>query len=126
MDRKNELLMSVLGVFALVIVTVGASYAFFSYSRTGTTTNTVTSGNIEFTFRDERTVNISLDFFVKNENGGYERFSENFKETAFSDEELTEAAEAAGFSVLKRYAELSCSSPESNTQRVYYVLRREY
>lgn len=64
MDRKNELLMSVLGVFALVIVTVGASYAFFSYSRTGATTNTVTSGDISFTFKDERSVSITNAFPV--------------------------------------------------------------
>lgn len=64
MDRKNELLMSVLGVFALVIVTVGASYAFFSYSRTGLTTNTVTSGDISFTFKDERSVSIENAFPV--------------------------------------------------------------
>lgn len=64
MDRKNELLMSVLGVFALVIVTVGASYAFFSYTRTGLTTNTITSGDISFTFKDERSVSIENAFPV--------------------------------------------------------------
>ena len=62
MDKKKELLMSVLGVFALVIVTVGASYAFFSYSRTGATTNTVTSGDITFTFKDEKSVSITNAF----------------------------------------------------------------
>ncbi len=75
---------------------------------------------------DGVTVNINLDFFVKEDDGLYTRFSESFKETAFSDEELTQAAQDAGFSVLKRYAELSCASPKADTQRVYYVLRREY
>ncbi len=75
---------------------------------------------------DNVTVNINLDFFVKGEGGAYERFSENFKETAFTDEELTNAAESAGFSVLKRYAELSFGNPEADTERIYYVLRREY
>lgn len=50
MDKKNQILMSVLGVFALVIVTVGVSYAFFSYTRTGTTTSTITSGDISFSY----------------------------------------------------------------------------
>ena len=52
MEKKNQVLMSVLGVFALVIVTVGVSYAFFSYSRTGETTSTITSGDISFTYTE--------------------------------------------------------------------------
>ncbi len=74
--------------------------------------------------KDERTVNINLDFFVKN-GSCYERFNENFCETAFSDEEITSAAENNGFKVLKRYKDLSCGGPEEDTERVYYVLRRE-
>ena len=40
----------VFGIFALVIVTTAASFAFFTYSRTGQTTTTITSGDIEFSF----------------------------------------------------------------------------
>lgn len=64
MDKKNQLLMSVLGVFALVIVTVGASFAFFTYSRTGTTTNSVQSGDISFTYSEVKDVTISNAFPV--------------------------------------------------------------
>lgn len=74
---------------------------------------------------DNATVNINLDFFVKDMDM-YERFNENFKETAFSDEEITEAVESNGFKVIKRYADLSCSGPKEDTERVYYVIRREY
>ena len=65
MDKKNQILMSVLGVFALVIVTVGVSYAFFSYSRVGTTTNTITSGDIQFTYEEgENSVTLKNAFPV--------------------------------------------------------------
>ena len=74
---------------------------------------------------DEKTVGINLDFFVKS-GRTYERFNENFKEVAFTDEELTSAAEKSGFKVIKRYADLSCEQPSENTERVYYVIRREY
>ena len=74
---------------------------------------------------DNKTVSINLDFFVKNGNT-YERFNENFKETAFSDEEITSAVENSGFKVVKRYSDLSCSTPKEDTERVYYVIRREY
>ena len=49
-NKKNKTLFVVLGVFALVIVTTAASFAFFTYSRTGETTTTITSGDIEFSF----------------------------------------------------------------------------
>lgn len=75
---------------------------------------------------DGITVNINLDFFVKDDDGAYTRFSENFKEIAFSDSEITEAAQSAGFKVIKRYEEFSRSEPVSDTERVYYVIRREY
>ncbi len=44
MERKNQVLMTVLGVFALVIVTVGVSFAFFTYTRTGTTSSNIKTG----------------------------------------------------------------------------------
>lgn len=74
---------------------------------------------------DNATVGINLDFFVKN-GDTYERFNENFKEIAFSDDEITAAVEANGFKVIKRYADMSCGRPKEDTERVYYVIRREY
>ncbi len=73
---------------------------------------------------DNKTVNINLDFFVKDEDK-YQRFNENFCEIAFSDEEITSAAESNGFKVVKRYRDLSCGGPKEDTERVYYVVRRE-
>lgn len=75
-------------------------------------------------FDDEKTVGINLDFFVKN-GSSYQRFNENFKEIAFSDRELTEAVESAGFKVLNRFADLKFDAPKEDTERVYYVIRRE-
>lgn len=72
---------------------------------------------------DGVTVNINLDFFVK-KGEDYERFNENFKETAFSDEEITSAVSDAGFKVINRYADLSRNEPEEKTERVYYVIGR--
>lgn len=75
--------------------------------------------------QDERTVNINLDFFCKN-GELYERFNENFNETAFTDEEITSAVESAGFRVLERLADMTENKPDDTTERVYYVIRREY
>ena len=69
MDKKNQILMSVLGVFALVIVTVGVSYAFFSYSRVGETTNTITSGDIQFSYVEGSEAKLENAFPVSDEIG---------------------------------------------------------
>lgn len=54
MEKKNQVLMTVLGVFALVIVTVGVSYAFFTYTRTSQKSNTIntTTQPISFGFTE--------------------------------------------------------------------------
>ena len=56
----------------------------------------------------------------------YQRFNENFCEIAFTDDEITSAVEENGFKVVKRYRDLSCGAPKEDTERVYYVVRREY
>lgn len=75
--------------------------------------------------KDNKTVNINLDFFCKRGNT-YQRFTENFNEIAFTDEEITNAVESNGFKVIKRYNDLTFDLPHGETQRVYYVIRREY
>lgn len=73
--------------------------------------------------QDERTVNINLDFFVKN-GENYFRCGESFKEKAYTDDELTFAAEEAGFKVLSRFAESTFDLPVETTQRVTYIVGR--
>ncbi len=75
--------------------------------------------------QDNKTVNINLDFFCKN-GELYERFNENFNETAFTDDEITNAVEGAGFKVLERFCDMTNNPPDDTTERVYYVIRREY
>ena len=75
---------------------------------------------------DETTVNINLDFFVKN-GENYMRCGESFKEKAYTDEELTRALEEAGFMVLSRFSESTFENPCEDTQRITYIAgRRDY
>ena len=75
--------------------------------------------------KDNKTVNINLDFFRKNGNT-YERYNENFKEIAFTDEEIVNAVEGGGFKVVARYDDLTGDEPTDKSERIYYVVRREY
>ncbi len=75
--------------------------------------------------KDNKTVNINLDFFRKNGNV-YERYNENFNEIAFTDEEIVNAVEGGGFKVIARYDDLTGEEPTDKSERIYYVVRREY
>ena len=75
--------------------------------------------------KDNKTVNINLDFFRKNGNT-YERYNENFNEIVFTDEEIVNAVEGGGFKVIARYDDLTGEEPTDKSERIYYVVRREY
>ena len=45
-NSSKQVLLSVLGIAILVVAVVGVSFAFFSYTKTGSTTNTISTGEI--------------------------------------------------------------------------------
>ena len=75
--------------------------------------------------KDGKTVNVNLDFFVK-DGDTYNRFKENFNEIAFTDEEIVNAFERNGFKPVCRYGDLRKDEPTEAEERIYYVIRREY
>ena len=50
--NKKKIVVSVLGILGIVLATIGVTYAFFSYSKTGTIDNTITSGSINFKYTE--------------------------------------------------------------------------
>jgi len=74
MDNKKYLI--VFGIFALVIVTTAASYAFFTYSRVGDTTTTITSGDIEFTYKEGDNASLANAFPVSDSVGAQDTSEE--------------------------------------------------
>lgn len=48
MNNSKQTVLSIVGIAILVIAVVGVSFAFFTYSRTGTTNNVITTGSITF------------------------------------------------------------------------------
>ena len=58
-NNSKQVLLSVLGVAILVVAVVGVSFAAFSYSKTGTQVNTITTGTISMSY-DEGDNAISL------------------------------------------------------------------
>ncbi len=49
-NNSKQILLSVLGVAILIVAVVGVSFAAFSYSKTGTQVNTITTGTISMNY----------------------------------------------------------------------------
>lgn len=70
-----------------------------------------------------KTTDITVDVFCDN-GGEYRRFTENFKERAYTENELQKALSAAGLEILAVLEELTLSEPKPDTQRVIYVTKK--
>lgn len=76
-------------------------------------------------FEEETKItDITIDFFIPNEDGSYERSGEEFSERAYTFRELKNAASVAGLEILAVYAELTEESVGEETQRAVYVTRK--
>lgn len=73
--------------------------------------------------KDKKTVEIDLDFF-ENINGMYRRYSESFKERAYTHEEICEMLSKAGFKLLDIFGEMSFQAPKENSQRNVYIAQK--
>ena len=60
MEKKKELIISIVAIVVLVLAIVGVSFAAFNYSRTGEKVNTITSGAISMQYTETDNV-IQID-----------------------------------------------------------------
>ncbi len=78
--------------------------------------------------KDKRTIDITLDFFEKTDDNYqpnlYQRFSEHFREYAYTHDEISAMLKNAGFALLDVFGELSFSSPAETSQRNVYIARK--
>ena len=58
--RKKVLILSLLGLLSLMIITVGITYAVFTYTKLGTTDNTVTTGTLKFLYTENTGVKTGI------------------------------------------------------------------
>ncbi len=62
-NNSKQIVLSLIGIVLLIIAVVGVSFAFFTYSKTGSKNNVITTGNITFSFNDaENNVVITNQF----------------------------------------------------------------
>jgi len=61
-NNSKQAVLSIVGIAILVIAVVGVSFAFFSYSKTGTTNNVITTGSISFTYNEVNNITLTDQF----------------------------------------------------------------
>ena len=59
-SKKKILILSIIGLIGLVIITIGITYAVFTYTKLGTTDNTVTSGTLKFLYTENTGVKTGI------------------------------------------------------------------
>ena len=59
-DKKKVLILSIIGLIGLVIVTIGITYAIFTYTKLGTTDNTITTGTLKFLYTENTGVKTGI------------------------------------------------------------------
>lgn len=72
---------------------------------------------------DNKITNISLDFFTK-EDDIYVRSGEEFSEKAYTNEELCDLLENAGFKIEAVFGDMTQNPPTDTEERVFYICRK--
>lgn len=72
----------------------------------------------------DRICSFALNFFVEDHDGKYNRYFEYQEERAYTIDEITTAAQSVGFEIEMITGDLTFESPNSNTERIIFVLRK--
>lgn len=73
---------------------------------------------------DNKTVEITLDFFETEDGLSYERYQESFLEKAYESEIVKNLLKQAGFTFVNEFKELTTDTPDEKTERTVFVARR--
>lgn len=60
-NKSKAILLSIVGILSLVIITIGVTYAVFTYTRLGSTENTITTGTLKFLYTENTGVGAGIN-----------------------------------------------------------------
>ena len=60
-DKSKAIILSAIGILSLVIITVGVTYAVFTYTKLGSTENTITAGTIKFEYTENTGIGAGIE-----------------------------------------------------------------
>lgn len=70
---------------------------------------------------EENLVEMELAFFVKDEDGRFERFEEVHQQRAYTEEEILDMLQSAGFKDIKVYSDFTFEAPKKDSERIFFV-----
>lgn len=68
-NSNKKVILSVIGIAILIVGVLGVSFAYFSYVRTGSSNNLITTGDLSFAFEDGDTINLTNHFPISTDAG---------------------------------------------------------
>ncbi|MGL5314394.1 MAG: class I SAM-dependent DNA methyltransferase [Peptostreptococcaceae bacterium] len=76
-------------------------------------------------FDDEQNlVEMELAFFVKDEDGKYDKFEEKHYQRAYTEDEIIESLQISGFDNIKVYGDFTFEKPKKDSERLFFVCRK--
>lgn len=73
---------------------------------------------------DGRICEFYLNFFVENDNGMYDRITEQHFERAYTAQEIEKSVLKSGLKLLSVYGDMSTDKPNFDEERVYFVAKK--
>ncbi|MGL6105261.1 class I SAM-dependent DNA methyltransferase [Romboutsia sp.] len=73
---------------------------------------------------EQNLVEMELAFFVKGEDGRYNKFEEVHHQRAYTEEEIIESLQIAGFTDIKSYGDFTFEKPKKDSQRIFFVCKK--
>ncbi len=73
---------------------------------------------------EENLVEMELSFFIKDENGKFDRFKEVHQQRAYTEDEIIEMLNEAGFEYIKTYGDFKFEAPNEETERIFFVCKK--
>lgn len=73
---------------------------------------------------EENLVDMELAFFVKDENGKFDRFTETHQQRAYTEKEMKRFLKKAGFVDIEVFSDFTFESPKENSERLFFVCKK--
>lgn len=73
---------------------------------------------------EENLVEMELAFFVKDEDGRFERFEEVHQQRAYTEDEIIESLQISGFTDIKVYGDFTFEKPKKDSERIFFVCKK--
>lgn len=73
---------------------------------------------------EENLIEMELTFFIKDEDGKFERFEEVHQQRAYTEDEIVDMLKESGFSDIKSYGDFTFEKPNEESQRIFFVCKK--